>query len=717
VRNQGESSVAQKGQAMVFGLLFLAVVLMALLALFNQGQLVNHRVQLENTADASVYSQAKLAARNQNFIAYTNRAMVANEVSIGQMVALLSWAKHYRDVGAFTSYPLYRFPVAPPSPTTFSDVLQTVTIPYAVMGNVVSVAAKFMVETWPTVVSYFNSALGVFQKIFAVATLAAQVEVNLRVVKDHERDPERPQMYIPAIGWYFFTQNTLLTYFGENFSPTNLKSLARNAMSDEESADEAEALAEDFLASQVGELENMINDNSPGLGKKKAKNTSGGAGSNMNTGENAEAQAVEAYKRYAAIVNRNRESFTKDRHWSLFPYVDVPIPELKLSLGIITLTIDLDLGFGAGLKNDGGTVYQANSEISSDADIAKLGWHSIDVTSFGVQFDIGLYVNIELCLPIIGCNDWTLLDIDFSLPIGFPLAGATHQVVSDNLHAKKFLPEWGFPFTNDTGRYGGDPDSPVNNGAFDGFHAQALFWGQASPSLAPGMYGARTSADVTDSYAGPPSFFSLGSNFQQTGRSYEFTIAVAKSLNDVKTSDSNTFNIRGESSDWDDPDSELHFTRFDAETHSRAEGTDFAAAYQRFVWGDGRPMMTISSAETYFSNPMQKTADGGAEPASLFSPFWDARLRQPSKIAYLIATGDIDFRELFEGLGSTALGMIDWLLRAIGEKLVQSGIDYLLEQIGPPWGSFVEDPIRDAGSQVVDFTVDAVIGELEEFLP
>src|SRR5690606_42008549 len=95
----------QKGQAMVFGLLFLGVVLMAWLALFNQGQLVSHRVQLENTADATVYSQAKLAARNQNFIAYTNRAMVANEVSIGQMVAILSWAKHYRDVGAFTSYP------------------------------------------------------------------------------------------------------------------------------------------------------------------------------------------------------------------------------------------------------------------------------------------------------------------------------------------------------------------------------------------------------------------------------------------------------------------------------------------------------------------------------------------------------------------------------------------------------------------------------------
>lgn len=701
---------------MVFGLLFLAVVLMAMLALFNQGQLVSHRVQLENTADATVYSQAKLAARNQNFIAYTNRAMVANEVSIGQMVALLSWAKHYRDVGAFVSYPLYRFPIAPPSPTTFSDVLRAVTTPYAIMGNVVSVAAKFMVETWPTVVSYFNSALGVFQKIFALATLAAQVEVNLKIVEDHERDPDNPEMYIPAVGWYFFTQNTLLTYFGENFSPTRLKTLANSAMADEADAEEAEAVAEEFLAGQIGELENMINDNSPGASKKKDKNVGGGADSNLNSGDKAEDQAVEAYKRYAAIVNHSREDFTKDRHWNVFPYVDFPIPELKLSLGIITLTIDLDLGFGAGIKNDGGTVYQANTALESNDDIAKLGWHSIDVASFGVQFDIGLYVNIELCLPIIGCNDWTLLDLEFSLPIGFPLAGAAHQVVSDNAHAKKFMPEWGYPFSNDTGRYGGDPNDPVNNGALDGFHAQALMWGQVSPQLLPGMYGMRQtkSGDVTDSYAGPPSFFSLGRNFQETARSYEFTIAVAKSLDRVNTSDSSTFNITSNANDWDDPNSALHFDRFDLETHSRAEGTDFAAAYQRFIWGDDRPMMTISSAETYFANPMQA---GGNEAASLFSPFWDARLRQPSKIAYLISTGDIDFRQLFEGLSSTALGMIDWLLRAIGERLVQTGIDYLVEQMGPPWGSMAEGPIRDAGTQVVDFAVDAVVDELEDFLP
>ena len=59
----------QSGQAMIFGLLFLAAVLMVLLSLFNKGQLIKNRVQLENAADATAYSQAKLSARSQNFTA------------------------------------------------------------------------------------------------------------------------------------------------------------------------------------------------------------------------------------------------------------------------------------------------------------------------------------------------------------------------------------------------------------------------------------------------------------------------------------------------------------------------------------------------------------------------------------------------------------------------------------------------------------------------
>jgi hypothetical protein len=700
----------QKGQAMVFGLLFLAVSVMSLTVLYNQGQLVKNRVQVENAADAAVYSQAKLGARNLNFIAYTNRSMVANEVSIGQMVALLSWAKHYKQVGSFTDFPLYTIPIAPPSPTTMQQILSAVTTPWKIMGTAVEAPSKILVDKWPTVISYFNGAIGIFQKVFALSTLEAQIEMNLNVVADHEFEQDEQEIYTPVVGWYFFVQNTLLTYFGENFDPSTL--YAQVSSSDTGNAD-GHALVADFLGDQVGTIDTMINDNTSGISRKTSKNTSGGRNSNLNSASE-EDSAVEAYQRFAAIVNRNREAFTQDRHWRFGPpQVNVHLP-LVINAGIVKLTIELDIGFWAGIKNDGGTAYVSKGSIESNADLASLGWRSMDVTSFGIQVDIGLFVNIEVC--ILGCTDWTLLDIDFSIPIGLPLAGSTHQLVSAPTHAKKTMLEWGYPSMNDSGMYGGDPDDNLNNGSFDLFHIAALGWGQVAPTLQPGgMYGVRP-IDVTSTYGAPPSFFSLGSSFQETGVGYEYTIAIAKSLDDVETSDSDEIGInKGNKDDWDTGN--IAFTRFDVETHSRAEGTDFAANYQQVAWSNDRPIMTVSSAETYFSNPMQSNNDGSDEPASLFSPFWDARQREPSAIALLIATGEIDWEEMFEGLSGEASDIVEWLLNGIGSRIVDTGVENLVAQMSPPFDSIVEPPVTEIANQAKDQAIESVMGELEEYLP
>lgn len=692
---------------MVFGLLFLAVSIITLLILYNQGQLVRNRVQIENAADAAVYSQAKLAARNQNFIAYTNRAMVANEVSIGQMVALLSWAKHYKQVGAFTSFPLYTIPIAPPSPVTMKNILDAVTTPWRLMGTAISAPAKVMTDKWPTVISYFNGTLGWFQKVFALATLASQVELELNVIEDYEFDPDNKEMYVPVVGWYFFTQNALLTYFGENFSPTNLASLVSSA--DTNGADTQDLVA-DFLGDQVGSLDTMINNNSPGSSSKK--NASGGKNAYMNGSDD---NAVAAYQRYAAIVNNNRESFTADRHWDVGDGFNVSFP-LTLPLGIITLKIQLDLGVWAGIKNDGGTAYVSKGSMTDNSDIDTLGWSSIDFASFGIEFSIGLFVNLELCLPIIGCNDWDIIDVDFKLPIALPLAGSTHQVVSSLSNAKKTAPEWGAPYFTDEEIYGGDKDDRVNDGAFDPFHIVAYGWGQVAPLLPGGMYGANAAADVTTSYNGPPSFYSLGDAFQASGVGYEYTIALAKTLDDVETTDSDTFNIQtGDETDWDDGN--IDYTRFDVQTHSRAEGEDFAGDYQQVIWADERPMMTVSSAETYFANPMQTLSDGSSEPASLFSPFWDARLREPSAIALMIASGEIDWEKIFDGLSGAPLSMVEWLLDAIGTKVVDTGVDYLVSKIDPPFDSVMEPPLRDTATSLKDEAVGAAVDQLGEFLP
>ena len=62
--------------------------------MFNTGQLVQEKIRLTNTADAVAYSAGVYEARVLNYDAYTNRAMIANEIAIGQAVGLASWAKY-----------------------------------------------------------------------------------------------------------------------------------------------------------------------------------------------------------------------------------------------------------------------------------------------------------------------------------------------------------------------------------------------------------------------------------------------------------------------------------------------------------------------------------------------------------------------------------------------------------------------------------------------
>jgi Putative Flp pilus-assembly TadE/G-like len=83
----------QQGQALIYGIFVMIGGLAALFFLFNTGQLTREKTKLVNTADAVAYSAGVLHARALNFDAYTNRALVANEVIVAQMVSLSSWAQ------------------------------------------------------------------------------------------------------------------------------------------------------------------------------------------------------------------------------------------------------------------------------------------------------------------------------------------------------------------------------------------------------------------------------------------------------------------------------------------------------------------------------------------------------------------------------------------------------------------------------------------------
>ncbi len=109
-----KSKAAQRGQTLVLALTLLFAGLLALFFLFSTGQVVATKHRLVNAADAAAWSAALWRARVLNFHAYTNRAIVAQEVAVAQAVTLVSWAKYFEQFTGNASTLAAAWPPAAP---------------------------------------------------------------------------------------------------------------------------------------------------------------------------------------------------------------------------------------------------------------------------------------------------------------------------------------------------------------------------------------------------------------------------------------------------------------------------------------------------------------------------------------------------------------------------------------------------------------------------
>lgn len=75
----------------LFGILIASAVFVVM---YNAGQKVTEKSLVANAADAAAYSGAVWAARHLNFMAYTNRAMIANHIGVGHFVSYVSWVRY-----------------------------------------------------------------------------------------------------------------------------------------------------------------------------------------------------------------------------------------------------------------------------------------------------------------------------------------------------------------------------------------------------------------------------------------------------------------------------------------------------------------------------------------------------------------------------------------------------------------------------------------------
>lgn len=88
----------QRGQIMPVALGALLLTIVGLVVLYNQGTRVSKKALTTNAADAAAYSAGVWTARHLNFMAYTNRAMVANHVATGHLVSYIGWMRYVERV-------------------------------------------------------------------------------------------------------------------------------------------------------------------------------------------------------------------------------------------------------------------------------------------------------------------------------------------------------------------------------------------------------------------------------------------------------------------------------------------------------------------------------------------------------------------------------------------------------------------------------------------
>jgi hypothetical protein len=166
----------QQGQVLPIGLALLALMLMGIFVLYSTGQVATDKLKLANAADAAAYSGSLWQARSMNFQAYTNRAMVANQVSMAQAVTLQSWASYGAVASANISTVLKPVPV-------LNVVAQGVASGLDTVERVVSPIADALLK----VVDVVNRGLSMSQEAMYVSTFVATPDIVRAVVS--ESDP------------------------------------------------------------------------------------------------------------------------------------------------------------------------------------------------------------------------------------------------------------------------------------------------------------------------------------------------------------------------------------------------------------------------------------------------------------------------------------------------------------------------------------------------
>ena len=589
---------AQRGQALVFVTIVMLVVMLALVTMYSMGQLTTAKMKLQNTADAAAYSAALAQARDYNFSAYTNRAMVANQVVIAQLVGLTSWARNYNDtfatltpqvewmaqgiVGRF----MWSLPIRGlrPAARTFNRAMDT--------------AAPFLVKGLYILIDGLGYAQAVYHYGTAM-TVAQQLGAEAKFIS-----------FIGSLAGFDTT--------GLGSSIASLLSLGNNynviKLNDPDAVLSTLGLA--AWAYNTYEWFGFTNEKDPTLPKGGATTSNKG-----NDGPNSQ--------RFAKVTTSSMDGFYDKRTlpWVPFPW---PLPSVLIDPTFIVGAPRV-YGFTMLLFHTGGTELRNNNKT----------WSAQDTTAFFGLVTVPIYIppfGPFINIPII---PWIIP------PLGAPAGGAAQAGTSSPINpANNFNRDDPASYKAMAQAYG----ESFSGAAFPSFGLAARMQqgrgaGATLGQLPTGTKGGlRKYRDVKDI----EQVTTAATNNHQNISSPPIIVEIEKPSNLIPTSATGGLRIgRAGSTDASS------FCGLTSPHRLGPEVTSLAATGNLDV-GDGTAsncMRALSKAEAYFSRPADifGRGDGKTEYGSLYSPYWQARLL-PNDLLEQAAS------MLFQGLNFSSIG-------------------------------------------------------------
>ncbi|MFQ5658870.1 MAG: pilus assembly protein TadG-related protein [Gammaproteobacteria bacterium] len=601
----------QQGQAAVFVYVFLAVLVVAMAFLYKAGKLTSDKMELQNAADAVAYSVSVIEARDLNFAAYMNRAIIANEVSIGQMVGLASWAYHWRSFDDYLR--AYATPLKPTPLAPLAGALEAMGKFFRISGDKFIVPFMTKLADKPvTSVHFFNQGYGWAEYIFHMTSTVYALGAVSEMIDQNAPDGARLSEYglLSLIG-HLATYGALPKLPGKKFT----------------------------------------HNYDPTTRVKKAAINSDIAG-NTDAG---------GYARLAALVYDSGDIFTKARGWDFDLFKELHNAGVLPDLGPIKYSEDsdgdgwygLDTGqhfyFGVAevawrmylqihmkLAREGGgelrLVVPLNGTDKGKAAGQFFNWSAADTTNLGLGLRGGFSVKAWIVIPIVK-KRIKILDIGADLvakndriKAGATILGKKLTIIDKPLPTK-------FPFGAGFAQAGKNKKKLNNFLASKKPHMGSIKSAALKGPVPKDAYGSSANNLLAWEFPLPPGiFFQAGMGKRQVNKNYAGLPRYTDTVLDPGVN--NQRPLHGSGGPQIVIGVTLDEAAFDRSSDGKNPETEPGGRFQLTEKLGAGQLDVLAKSEVYFKRPTDLSyfarGDGQQEAGSAFNPYWQAHLVETS---------------------------------------------------------------------------------------